>query len=155
MKYLNQTEAINIDVELFNDYKFSVDQLMELAGLSCAHAIAKCFDASDYKRVLVCCGPGNNGGDGLVCARHLTLMGYRPIIYYPKPTLKPLFENLTHQCKGMDIEFITSCPAVEDVSNAYDLIVDALFGFSFKPPVRESFLPIIKVLQETKLPIAR
>lgn len=32
MKYLNQTEATNIDIELFNDYKFSVDQLMELAG---------------------------------------------------------------------------------------------------------------------------
>lgn len=34
MKYLNQTEATNIDIELFNDYKFSVDQLMELAGES-------------------------------------------------------------------------------------------------------------------------
>lgn len=35
MKYLNQTEATNIDIELFNDYKFSVDQLMELAGTIC------------------------------------------------------------------------------------------------------------------------
>ena len=43
MKLLNQKEATDIDLELFNDYKFSVDQLMELAGLSCAHAIKKSF----------------------------------------------------------------------------------------------------------------
>lgn len=43
MKYLNQTEAINVDLELFNEYKFSVDQLMELAGLSCATSVAKCY----------------------------------------------------------------------------------------------------------------
>lgn len=41
LKYLNQAEATNIDLELFNEYKFSVDQLMELAGLACAHAIAE------------------------------------------------------------------------------------------------------------------
>ena len=34
-------EAADIDAELFTEYKFSLDQLMELAGLSCAHAIAK------------------------------------------------------------------------------------------------------------------
>lgn len=43
MRYLNQIEATNLDVELFNEYKFSVDQLMELAGLSVATAVAKCF----------------------------------------------------------------------------------------------------------------
>lgn len=32
IKYLQQDEAIQIDQELFNEYKFSVDQLMELAG---------------------------------------------------------------------------------------------------------------------------
>lgn len=36
-----QEEAQAIDQELFTEYKFSVDQLMELAGLSCATAIAK------------------------------------------------------------------------------------------------------------------
>lgn len=34
-------EAQNIDIELFNDYGFSVDQLMEIAGLSCAVATAE------------------------------------------------------------------------------------------------------------------
>jgi NAD(P)H-hydrate epimerase len=45
MKFLTQDEAINVDQELFNDYRFSVDQLMELAGLSCAHAIASSYPA--------------------------------------------------------------------------------------------------------------
>lgn len=38
---LSQEEAQAVDEELFNEYQFSVDQLMELAGLSCATAIAK------------------------------------------------------------------------------------------------------------------
>ncbi|XP_017483098.1 PREDICTED: NAD(P)H-hydrate epimerase isoform X4 [Rhagoletis zephyria] len=154
MKFLTQTEAINVDLELFNEYKFSVDQLMELAGLSCAHAIAKCYPAEQYKRILVCCGPGNNGGDGLVCARHLSLMNYKPSIYYPKPTPKELYENLTHQCKRYAIPFLNSSPSLETTSTCFDLIVDALFGFSFKPPVRDTFVPIVEVLQKTKLPIA-
>jgi NAD(P)H-hydrate epimerase len=32
MMLLSQKEAQNIDIELFNDYHFSLDQLMELAG---------------------------------------------------------------------------------------------------------------------------
>ena len=31
--YLGQEQAQNIDIELFDDYKFSIDQLMELAGI--------------------------------------------------------------------------------------------------------------------------
>lgn len=60
VKFLGQEEAINIDVELFNVYKFSVDQLMELAGLSCAVSVAKCYPQASMgnKSVLVCCGPG-------------------------------------------------------------------------------------------------
>lgn len=43
VKYLSQEEAQAVDQELFNEYQFSVDQLMELAGLSCATAIAKAY----------------------------------------------------------------------------------------------------------------
>lgn len=156
MKYLNQHEAISVDEELFNEYKFSVDQLMELAGLSCAHVINDCYGSpqSTVKRkVLVCCGPGNNGGDGLVAARHLKLMNFDAHVYYPKRTEKDLFINLQHQCESMGITVSKDCPTLEWVEGEFGLIVDALFGFSFKPPVRESFAPIMDVLNKSKVPI--
>lgn len=71
----SQEEAVKIDQELFNECGFSVDQLMELAGLSVATIIAKQYpiNTDTDRNVLICCGPGNNGGDGLVASRHLKL----------------------------------------------------------------------------------
>jgi NAD(P)H-hydrate epimerase len=47
---------------------------MELAGLSVAVALAKTYPSQGINdKILVCSGPGNNGGDGLVAARHLKL----------------------------------------------------------------------------------
>lgn len=62
VKLLNQNEAIQVDVDLFNEYKFSVDQLMELAGLSVATAVAQVYGARKADKVVIITGPGNNGG---------------------------------------------------------------------------------------------
>lgn len=152
LKYLNQEEASDIDKELFNEYQYSVDQLMELAGLSCAHAIAACYPLEGgVGRVLVCCGPGNNGGDGLVCARHLQLWGYCTSVYYPVRTDRQLYKALAVQCEAMQIPVASEqVPAMAD----YGLIVDALFGFSFRPPVRETFRPVMEAMKSTLVPIA-
>ena len=60
---------------------YTLDQLMEVAGLAVAQATAAAFPldraAASPRTVLVLAGPGNNGGDGLVAARHLALWGYR------------------------------------------------------------------------------
>ncbi|NXM34530.1 NNRE epimerase, partial [Oxyruncus cristatus] len=154
-----QEEAQAIDQELFTDYKFSVDQLMELAGLSCATAIAKAYPPSSFTTsqpaVLVVCGPGNNGGDGLVCARHLKMFGYLPTVYYPKRPSKPLFEGLTTQCKKMDIPFLPEFPTeAAFIDELYGLVVDAIFGFSFKGAVREPFGSILSTLERVTVPIA-
>ncbi|KYO41808.1 NAD(P)H-hydrate epimerase [Alligator mississippiensis] len=154
-----QQEAQAIDQELFTEYKFSVDQLMELAGLSCATAIAKAYPPGSFTKpqptVLVVCGPGNNGGDGLVCARHLKLFGYEPTVYYPKRPSKALFEDLTTQCQKMDIPFLPEFPAEAMlIDELYGLVVDAIFGFSFQGAVREPFGSILKTLAQVTVPIA-
>ena len=59
---LSQADAISLDQDLFNECKFSVDQLMELAGLSVASVIRNCYpvDQLPNRKVLVACGPGGS-----------------------------------------------------------------------------------------------
>ncbi|XP_052265391.1 NAD(P)H-hydrate epimerase-like isoform X3 [Dreissena polymorpha] len=158
LKFLNQVEAQNIDQELFTEYAFSVEQLMELAGYSCAVAIAKCYPleemTKDNHAVLVCCGPGNNGGDGLVCARHLKMFGYKPTVFYPKRPSQALFDNLWKQCEGMDMPLLSFFPSEAHlITDSYNFVVDALFGFSFKGPVRPEFEPVMETLKKVESPI--
>lgn len=117
--------------------------------------LCRCVLLFRYKSALVVCGPGNNGGDGLVAARHMTLFGYKVAIYYPKRTPKPLYENLLLQCEKFGVTVLQSLPPKEDVKNEYKVLVDALFGFSFKPPVREALKPALDVLIDSGLPVCR
>ena len=48
------------------------------AGLSVAQSVYSEYPPTSHSRVLVIAGPGNNGGDGLVAARHLYHFGYKP-----------------------------------------------------------------------------
>lgn len=89
-----------------------------------------------------------------MAARHLTLFNYQCEIFYPKRTDNQLYKDLLHQCDSMDIKLLEECPDLETTDKEYGLIVDALFGFSFKPPVRESFHQIMDVLNKTKVPIS-
>lgn len=73
---LGAKAAQELDEDLMSsDGGYLLAQLMELAGLSCSEAVAAAFPVATHPRVLVVCGPGNNGGDGLVCARHLYHQG--------------------------------------------------------------------------------
>jgi len=134
----------------------SANQLMELAGYSCAVAIAKAYPLKELSggKVLVISGPGNNGGDGLVCARHLKMFGYSPTILYPKPSNNQLMKNLVHQIESMEISALSYLPDPQLISHSFNLIVDALFGFSFKPPVREPFIEILDKLKKVSIPVA-
>uniref|UniRef100_A0A915PZR2 NAD(P)H-hydrate epimerase n=1 Tax=Setaria digitata TaxID=48799 RepID=A0A915PZR2_9BILA len=149
---VHQYDAITLDRELFSTYGFSVDQLMELAGLSCAHAIAHSYDKG---KVLVISGPGNNGGDGFVCARHLKFFGFEPFIFYPKQSKSELMGRLVTQTKKMDIPHLDGSifKAPAEMKNKFMLVVDALFGFSFKPPLEQPFDQIIEAVNKSSLPV--
>jgi NAD(P)H-hydrate epimerase len=115
---------------------YTLEQLMEIAGLAVAQSIEKEFPPSSHRRVLVVCGPGNNGGDGLVAARHLALFGYCPAVVLPKAGRNPHYTALQVQLSNFGVhvkESITGDGAEYVLSEAYDLAVDAVFGFSFRP----------------------
>ena len=92
MRFLTSTAAQQLDRDLLSVGGFSIDQLMELAGLSCAEAFYHSYPPGARQQVLIACGPGNQGGDGLVAARHLHHFGYTPQVWYPKRNKAPLFD---------------------------------------------------------------
>lgn len=148
VSYLTQIQAQELDQELFTTGGFSVDTLMELAGLSVAQALVEEYPSA--QNFLVVCGPGNNGGDGFVAARHLRHFGLQPTIVYPKRNKKELFQRLVTQVQQLNIPVLENLP--DDFSDV-DVIVDALFGFSFKPPLRSPFDIIIPKLRGCGKPV--
>ncbi|KAJ6611397.1 YjeF N-terminal domain-containing protein [Mycena sp. CBHHK59/15] len=155
LRYLSARLAQQIDDELMSAAgAFSLDQLMELAGLACAQTLAKVYGTEKYPRVLVCCGPGNQGGDGLVAARHLSMFGYKPTIYMPKPGSKEIYQRLHTQCKNMKIQTLPDgAESLRSALKSSDVILDAIFGFSFKGPIRAPFDSALPLLSDSGLPI--
>src|SRR5262249_41834191 len=132
------------------------------------------YPVQSHRRVLVVCGPGNNGGDGFVSARHLAHFGYAVTILYPKATAKKLFEvrpisffsrgdlviifdkDLVAQCRQLNIPIVSefsgefegtfsALARVDPSAGSFDLIVDGIFGFSFTGDVRPPFDKILEV----------
>ncbi|KAJ5586050.1 hypothetical protein N7450_005837 [Penicillium hetheringtonii] len=129
LKAISAKDAASLDKDLMDMGGWSLDQLMELAGLSVSQA----------------------GGDGLVAARHLAQYGYKPSIYYPKQGKNELYSRLRTQLDNLSIPFITDSDfsvALQETS----FLVDAIFGFSFGGPLREPFGTIISQIEASKVP---
>src|SRR5688572_8116852 len=73
---LTPREAAELDRETQARGISTVD-LMERAGRAVARATAEVAGGTYGRRAVRVCGPGNNGGDGIVAARHLARMGMR------------------------------------------------------------------------------
>ncbi|CAE1317408.1 NAD(P)H-hydrate epimerase,Pyridoxine/pyridoxamine 5'-phosphate oxidase 1, chloroplastic,YjeF N-terminal domain-containing protein 3 [Acanthosepion pharaonis] len=155
---LNQEESQKIEEELLTEYAFSLEQILELEGYSCAVAIAQVYPldkmSKDNGAILVCCGPGNNGAHGLVCARHLKHFGYKPSIFYPKTSNKQIFENLRLQCERMDMPFLSFFPSEAHlIDSAYNLVIDAIYGIQHAGPVKGDFGVLLETLKKVENPI--
>lgn len=155
-KTITSKLAAQLDADLMGPkINFTLQQLMELAGLSVAETVQKEFPKNVEKNILVLAGPGNNGGDGLVCARHLKLFGFKPIVFYPVQSKRTEFySQLVDQLKFFNVPLIDNSNSQEWLKyldpNKTLCIIDALFGFSFKPPLREPFTTIIEMITEVQ-----
>src|SRR5467141_1523945 len=78
MKALTTAEMREVDTLTTERYGIPSLQLMEAAGKNVANAVLLEFSPGLPGRVTILCGKGNNGGDGLVAARHLKAAGIDP-----------------------------------------------------------------------------
>ena len=86
----------------------------------------------------------------MVAARHLHHFGYKPIIFYPKPSKPELFTRLQTQLRSLSVPFTED---FDQTLRSSDFVIDAIFGFSFKPPIREPFPTVIQALIDTSKPV--
>ncbi|KAL4753049.1 hypothetical protein BDW72DRAFT_169754 [Aspergillus terricola var. indicus] len=153
LKAINSKDAASLDQDLMEGGGFSLDQLMELAGLSVSQAVYRVHPPSAGKNLLVICGPGNNGGDGLVAARHLAHYGYKPTVYYPKEGKKELYTRLKTQLSALSVPFISTPSDFQSAISNTSLVIDAIFGFSFGGPLRDPFPEIISAMENSSTPV--
>jgi len=126
--------------------------MMEQAGTAVAQAILERYGA---RRVLILCGPGNNGGDGLVCARALHDAGLpvRVLLWKRSPTPEtgrdPHLESLL--ARGVNVAAFDMTPAAAEGAtrrlNEADLLVDALLGTGANRAITGDLASLLELAQ--------
>jgi hydroxyethylthiazole kinase-like uncharacterized protein yjeF len=122
--------------------------LMLRAGKNVAEAAADLLRASEGRKVLVFCGPGNNGGDGLVAARLLREKGLGVEVgALVDPRLLRGDAAAAHAEWGGAI-----VPAEQLDPRDADLVIDALFGAGLSRPLDGAALRIVRRINESGTP---
>lgn len=78
--FLTREQSIDVDRVAIEEFGIPGIVLMENAGRNCAEQILDLLPGDlprSESRILIACGGGNNGGDGFVIARHLSIAGCR------------------------------------------------------------------------------
>jgi hydroxyethylthiazole kinase-like uncharacterized protein yjeF len=126
-------------------------QLMENAGTAIAEVLRQTFSDLASRKIVVLCGKGNNGGDGLVVARVLNGFGAAPRVYLfanPGAVEGDAAENLKRWQRGTgELSVVTSREEWESARAALDeanLIVDALLGTGLRGAVEGLLAAVIE-----------
>jgi hydroxyethylthiazole kinase-like uncharacterized protein yjeF len=121
--------------------------LMENAGRAVAEEVARRFP--DAGTVAVLCGPGNNGGDGFVAARHLEEKGYKVRLGFDGDPAR-----LSKDAAAMAKRFAgTREPLHENILSDADVVVDALFGAGLARPIEGALARLIESVNASGLPV--
>jgi NAD(P)H-hydrate epimerase len=120
-------------------------QLMENAGLAVAETVMRTTGAHD-KKVLVLVGPGKNGGDGLITARHLSGWGVDVTAYL----CSTRDEAESSGIKSIDARSDEDQHGLVSLLGGADVVVDAIFGTGQNRPIEGIFQKILLRLGEAK-----
>jgi len=129
--------------------------LMENAALRLAEVVQQHFELDPPKRIVVVCGKGNNGGDGLALARHLHNIGFSVqafLLADPNELKGDAAINFRAATQlGVPVQPLPSpedlCHLIEPLRRA-DLVVDALLGTGIVGEVRGISADAIPLLNE-------
>ncbi len=145
-----EMKAIEMNCEYLG---VSTLQLMECAGRAIALEIASRFEPPS--KIVVYCGTGKNGGDGMVAARHLASLGYRTSLIL-----------VGRECDIRDEEVATNWAVIKKMQTAvnsktvsdsslisiedFAVTVDALLGIGAKGNLRPPILQAVRAINESK-----
>lgn len=138
MKLLTAQQFKEWDLYTIQHGGISSTELMEHSASLCAEKICSLLlDKPAFKSTVIFCGPGNNGGDGLVIARKLNEQGFVVSVYLLGSTEKHSAdfvinrERLPQTVPVFLIQSETDIPAL----NENILVVDALLGYGLNRPI--------------------
>ncbi|NLP16058.1 MAG: NAD(P)H-hydrate dehydratase [Clostridiales bacterium] len=139
MKYIvDSVKMKEIDRYTMEEIKIPPAVLMERAAMEVIAVMKQSITKDD--RILVVCGPGNNGGDGVAAGRILHLQGYQVAILLPfniEICSQQMKEQLTI-AGNLGISIDSSIRLHE-----YNIIIDAIFGIGLSKPIEGNMADII------------
>ncbi|RLE77805.1 MAG: bifunctional ADP-dependent NAD(P)H-hydrate dehydratase/NAD(P)H-hydrate epimerase [Thermoprotei archaeon] len=134
--------------------------LMENAGRAVADQVESCLGSVEGAAVLVVAGPGNNGGDGFVAARHLACRGAKvSVVLLARPEdirtdeARVNYARLRAMMVSVRVRTAKDAEALEGLRGALeaaDVIVDAMLGTGLKGEVREPMRSAITMVNESR-----
>jgi NAD(P)H-hydrate epimerase len=125
--------------------------LMERAGLAVAELVMLRYTK---RPVIILCGPGNNGGDGFVAARHLAAKGWpvRILLYGKLEEMTPEAKVAASRWRGAVIT--ASLPVLENaLQKGAQLIIDALYGIGLRRPVTGDAALMMQAVNRSGIPV--
>lgn len=141
------------------DYGVDFELLMEAAGSGAAREIDQAYFPELKKgNIGIICGPGNNGGDALVVARHLHSMGYRDLNVFlmaPKSKISELFAKQYERAElsGIRLIDLIKNPEKTDQIQTSNIIIDGLFGIGLTRKIDDPYDSVVSLINRLKVPV--
>lgn len=125
--------------------------LMQQVAWSITQQLVQIFKQKNIQNIAVCCGQGNNAGDGYYIAKYLNQFGFYVDIYGAELGVSSELKQAYKDAKSADINIFTHF----NFNQKYDCFIDALFGIGLNRELSEDWQAVIQSInQQDALKIA-